>query len=171
MRVLIDADVIDGKRIYTDTNGYQRLGKNIYLHRYIVEKALGRKLKGKECVHHLDHNRSNNNRDNLVICPNASYHQLIHAKERIVRMGGDPTLHHYCNYHRELHDKTEFSFNKTWSGLHNYCRNGTNEYRKKMGLNRNKFGWRARMNQQYRRVFKKYTNRDICKINPEEETL
>jgi len=158
-------------KIHTDANGYERYSSGKYVHREIAKRILGRDLKGSECVHHLDHNRSNNKLDNLVICPDASYHMLIHAKERIVKLGGDPTKNHYCTHHRELHDKSEFSFRKSWSGLHNMCRNATNEYRKERGLNRGKFGWKARMNQQYRRVFKGYTNRDICKVNPEEETL
>jgi len=166
MKALIDGD------IWLDGNGYQRHGRDQYVHRTIAEKVLGRKLKGAECVHHIDYDKSNNGLDNLVICPNEKYHKLLHARQRVLELGGHPDQHKYCTYHCELHEKSEFSTRpQTWDGLHNMCRKATNEYRKNRGLNRDKFDWRARLNQQYRRVFKGYNNRDICQINPREDSL
>ena len=51
------------------TDGYRQIGlgvgKTISEHRYLLEFALGRKLKQNEVSHHIDHNHLNNNFDNL----------------------------------------------------------------------------------------------------------
>jgi len=49
------------------------------VHRVIAEKALGRKLKLNEFVHHIDSNALNNKHSNLIIC-SKSYHSYLHAK-------------------------------------------------------------------------------------------
>ena len=49
-------------------------------HRMIAGVALGRLLKGTECVHHVDENPGNNTNTNLVICPDAAYHKLLHRR-------------------------------------------------------------------------------------------
>lgn len=155
--------LIDGTK-YVDSNGYERVKKQ-YVHRLVAERVLGRPLKDKELVHHVDGNKSNNSNSNLVICPNEEYHSLIHARQRIVEMGGNPDKDKYCTYHDTLHSRELFSTRPSaYDGLHNMCREATNTYRKENGHNASKFGWKERLNQQYRRVFRKYTNREICKV-------
>ena len=51
-------------------------------HSVIMEEVLGRKLSSKECVHHIDHNRSNNNAENLQLMTR-SEHAKLHALENI----------------------------------------------------------------------------------------
>ena len=46
-------------------------------HRLIAERALGRRLKRGEIVHHIDGMKSNNDPSNLLICSNA-YHRWLH---------------------------------------------------------------------------------------------
>lgn len=142
--------------LWRDKNGYERHGNDKYVHRTKVEKLLGRKLTTKECVHHLDFNKENNGNTNLVVCPNQEYHFLLHARQRILNLGGHPDTHAYCDYHKSLHLKEKFSTAPShWNGLGNRCKDATNEYRKINLLNRDKFDWKARMNQQYRRASKK----------------
>ena len=46
-------------------------------HILVAEKKLGRRLKPKEVVHHIDENRANNHSDNLDVMP-LSEHSRIH---------------------------------------------------------------------------------------------
>lgn len=50
-----------------------------YVHRNVAEKALGRKLKRNEIVHHIDGDSLNNSNNNLLIC-STSYHAELHTK-------------------------------------------------------------------------------------------
>lgn len=63
-------------------NRYQvfwKYGRFIWLHRYRAERALGRKLRAGEEVHHIDGNHLNNVRTNLLICT-TEYHKMLHKK-------------------------------------------------------------------------------------------
>lgn len=65
------------------TNGYLRIRINKkyqFYHRYLMEKHLGRKLISKEIVHHKDHNRLNNNLNNLILMTNTE-HGKYHANK------------------------------------------------------------------------------------------
>jgi hypothetical protein len=54
-------------------------GKRVYVHIYVAERALGRKLKPDEMVHHVDGNKNNYRGDNLVIMYRW-YHALFYAQ-------------------------------------------------------------------------------------------
>lgn len=60
----------------------QYKNRKTYMHILVAERALGRQLKTPECVHHLDGDGCNNSPGNLVICPNDSYHKLLHKRSR-----------------------------------------------------------------------------------------
>lgn len=97
---------------------------------------MGRPLKGKERVHHMDENPLNNKNNNLVICPDDKYHFLLHARQRIKDLGGNPNIDKYCSYHKIIHNRVEFSSNPSmYDNLNNNCRLATNQYRKEKGLN------------------------------------
>ena len=151
--------------IWQDKAGYQRHGKDKYVHRTVAAIALGRELVGKECVHHINFIKADNTPSNLVVCPNQKYHFLLHVRQRIINLGGDPYKDKYCSSHKCLHSREVFSPRpSSYDGLHNTCRDATNKYRKDRGVNRNKFDWKAKLNQQYRRVFGNYTKRKVCQL-------
>jgi len=52
-------------------------GRYIAEHVLIVERTLGRCMRRGEVVHHVDCDRSNNRRDNLLVCSHA-YHMWLH---------------------------------------------------------------------------------------------
>lgn len=72
--------------ITSDRAGYYRISSEIYgkenvnklLHRYIVERHLGRPLSEDEIVHHKDKNKTNNDISNLQIMTNAEHTKLHH---------------------------------------------------------------------------------------------
>ena len=49
-------------------------------HVVVAERALGKHLPAGAVVHHVDVNRRNNAPTNLVICQDAAYHKLLHAR-------------------------------------------------------------------------------------------
>lgn len=59
-------------------------------HRLIVEKAVGHPIpKGAE-IHHVNGNRLDNSRGNLVLCPDHAYHVLLHRRTEALKATGDP---------------------------------------------------------------------------------
>ncbi len=50
-------------------------------HRHVMEQALGRKLKPNEVVHHIDHDRTNNEPENLMIFQSHAEHNDYHKAE------------------------------------------------------------------------------------------
>ena len=51
-------------------------------HRWIIEQQLGRKLKRKEIVHHINHNKSDNRIENLELMKDAD-HRRLHLKDNL----------------------------------------------------------------------------------------
>ena len=51
-------------------------GKQVRIHRYLMEKKVGRKLLSSELVHHKDDNKFNNDIDNLEIVTRSKHKQL-----------------------------------------------------------------------------------------------
>lgn len=56
------------------------MGKYIREHRLVMEKHLGRFLRPKEVVHHIDGDRANNQLNNLMLFSNSSAHRKVHSK-------------------------------------------------------------------------------------------
>ena len=54
----------------------KELKKEVREHRFVMEKFLGRRLNSNEVVHHKDHNRLNNNIENLVLMASTEHTQL-----------------------------------------------------------------------------------------------
>lgn len=56
--------------VFNNTSKYKMSGKDgrvVLVHRKVYEKVIGRKLGRWECVHHIDGNKSNNDRNNLAL--------------------------------------------------------------------------------------------------------
>lgn len=119
---------------YIDINGYKRIllpdypkaDSKGYIMEHIVkaEMALGKPLPKKSIVHHHDP-------EQLVICENQAYHRLLHARARIVKAGGNPSVHKICNSCGKLKPKTEFNSHKgTWDNKHYQCSECSKKYKR-----------------------------------------
>jgi len=119
-------------------DGYLRItvnGRRIKEHNWKAENALGRKLKNNEVVHHVDGNKINNKNSNLVICPNAAYHHLLHLRTRAIE-NGHPAHYRKCPFCKKYDDplimvrcsSDGLSHHKCKYDYHfNYIRNRKNE--------------------------------------------
>ena len=124
-------------------------------HVLVAERALGRSLPPGSIVHHVDGTRSNNDPHNLVICPNQSYHLLLHARQRVQDAGGHPDQHRICSRCHMLLRKDAFSTNdSTWDGRNEKCRECVNTYRRERGYKHKPFGEKERNQQRARRAAK-----------------
>lgn len=70
------------------------LGKR-YEHIAVAEKALGKSLPLGAEIHHVNEDKSDNRNANLVICPSAKYHALLHMRMRAIE-AGFPTHYRRC---------------------------------------------------------------------------
>ena len=62
-----------------DKNGYRRFkDTNKLVHRYVIEKALGRKLRDDEVVHHINLIKLDNRQENLRLFSNQRAHERFH---------------------------------------------------------------------------------------------
>jgi hypothetical protein len=106
-------------------HGHHRADPNGYVkeHLVIAEKALGKPLLSKHPVHHFNDLKADNANTNLVICENNAYHKLLHARQRIVRLGGDPNVVKKCGVCKQLIDKADFHANAAMpDGLNQNCK-------------------------------------------------
>jgi hypothetical protein len=67
-----------------DAQGY------VLEHVAVAEAALGGPLPPRAVVHHINRNREDNSRGNLVVCQDHAYHMLIHRRERALDACGNP---------------------------------------------------------------------------------
>jgi hypothetical protein len=68
-------------KTYIDDNGYRRFSdSNKLVHRYVVEKKIGRKLRKEEIVHHKNRNKLDNSPDNLEVFANQEEHEKHHRE-------------------------------------------------------------------------------------------
>lgn len=66
-------------KTYIDDNGYRRFkDSNKLVHRYVMEKKLGRKLKQGEIVHHINRNKLDNSPENLEVFACQEEHERHH---------------------------------------------------------------------------------------------
>ncbi|MHA1343585.1 MAG: HNH endonuclease signature motif containing protein [Promethearchaeota archaeon] len=77
-----------------------RDGQNLVAeHRVVVEKAIGRYLKKKEVVHHIDGNKQNNNLYNLFLCKSETEHRQVHKiDEEFLRMFNVARYQHWNEF-------------------------------------------------------------------------
>ena len=72
-------------------------------HVLVAEQALGHALPPGAVVHHIDEDRANNRNNNLVICQNRQYHEILHRRMEALRASGH-AHYRYCRLCRQWDD-------------------------------------------------------------------
>jgi hypothetical protein len=88
-------------------------------HILVATKALGKPLPAGAHVHHVNGQRDDNRRENLVICQDAAYHKLLHRRMRVLRAGGNPNTDAMCS---RCGVQPVTAFNSGRNGLAHDCR-------------------------------------------------
>ncbi len=151
-RIIVDADVSLPATPYLCHNGYwamnsKAIGGMVYVHRWIAEKCLGRPLPEGALVHHVNYDKQDNRRCNLVVCPDDEYHQLLHRRTDVLNAGGNPNTDKICCTCKAVLPKTVFSPNKNHAdGIHGECRGCSNTRRRGKGYGQ----WNPKRAQQQR---------------------
>lgn len=112
-------------RIYT-TESKHRYSRE---HVLVAEKALGKKLPFKACIHHISENKHNNLNSNLVICQDSSYHALLHVHKCALVEIGNANNRKCCFCHKYDNIKNMYR-SKIGNGWHRECRNKVNKEKK-----------------------------------------
>lgn len=64
------------KRFYKTASGYWKSADGIWMHRYVWESSNREAIPADYEIHHIDHDRSNNNPDNLIAMPSVEHKRL-----------------------------------------------------------------------------------------------
>lgn len=94
-----------------------RNGRADWEHRAIAERTLGKPLPPGAHVHHFNNQGRDNANRNLVICQDAGYHKLLHRRQRIVELGGNPNTEAWCGFCRALRPLADFWLRKTGKNI------------------------------------------------------
>jgi hypothetical protein len=78
---------------HAESDGYVRE------HILIVERILGKRLPVGALVHHVSGEKADNRPTNFVVCPDRSYHALLHQRQRAWHATGNPRAQRcvYCH--------------------------------------------------------------------------
>ena len=91
-------------------------------HRLVVEKSLGKPIPATSIVHHIDGNKANNKTNNLVLCQDIAYHNLLHQRQRALDACGN------ANYLKcTLCHEYDLPENLNNNGYHDECKAIPNE--------------------------------------------
>lgn len=102
-------------------------------HIVIAERALGRPMPVGAVVHHVNHDSTDNRRENLVICQDHAYHMLLHRRERARDACGDPNALrcHICSgYDRQEDMRVRARAGNRESSTHRSCAAAVNRKRR-----------------------------------------
>jgi len=93
---MIDLSGLIGESDYVYLKYRDRKGRHIREHIVIAEYVLGRPMPKGAVVHHVNEIKNDNRPCNLVICPNAAYHQMLHLRRKALKASGHASYKKCC---------------------------------------------------------------------------
>lgn len=108
---------LNGSGYLVRTEGNRRRREHII----IAERALGKPLPDGAVVHHVNQIRTDNRPGNLVICPDAAYHSLIHMRMK-ARDARKPLHFRKCQLCQQWDEPANLRFVNDGGCYHNACR-------------------------------------------------
>lgn len=112
---------------------FQENGRKKFEHIIIAESVIGKELPIGAVVHHANCMKSDNSKANLVICPDRSYHNLLHKRIDAYNATGNPNANkcRYCKKYDSNKNLTKLKNDDVY--WHAEC---ANEYNRKYRRNK-----------------------------------
>lgn len=112
----------DGYTLVVDTDHPNaQVGGRILEHVLVVSTVLGKPIPPGVVIHHVDHDRSNNRNNNLVVCQDHAYHMLLHLRERALLACGNAN-YRKCRFCQRWDDPEQLMRFTTGNYYHSDCR-------------------------------------------------
>jgi len=118
------------KRRYKNVN---HNGDSVGYHRVVAERVLGHTLPPRAVVHHVNDDSKDNRPDNLVICPNQSYHRIIHRRQRALEQSGNAN-YRLCQTCKKWDDPSSGMSLFRDVAYHKKCRADKTKENRRLGL-------------------------------------